>query len=380
MSEQPSFVHTHLEYKLQELLATALNSINDLSKVDVLQCDNGCLTEIIRQFAVAPPILRPDLMVADNRIVEMKNLFSDRRTGDTGRSFFIPIERSVEWLEDVGIQKTTVDGNPLAFLDKKRARIEIKLTISPEDEKGTLQRKLDYRKSQVEQYVDSVATRLIAFNEDLAEQMAAELNTRKGAIAKAEKEFESTGLPRVHNPAHEEKAVQLECLLQNLGGYVTDTSSPNEWPPRKNIRPFIVHGHDDKTLLELKDYLQNTLGMSEPTILRRMPSLGKTIIEKFEREAESIELVFVLLTPDDKIIDSNKSDDEKRRARQNVILELGFFLGKLGRESGRVLLLHKGPLEIPSDIAGVEYIDIANGVMSAGENIRRELRALEILE
>lgn len=49
-------------------------------------------------------------------------------------------------------------------------------------------------------------------------------------------------------------------------------------------------------------------------------------------------------------------------------------------ESGRILLLYKGPLEIPSDIAGVEYIDIANGVMNAGENIRRELKALGILQ
>ncbi len=105
MSEQPSFVHTHLEYKLQELLAAALNSINDLSREEVLQCANGWLTEIIRQFAVAPPILRPDLMVADDRIIEMKDLFSDRRTGDTGRSFFIPIERNAEWLEDVGIHR-----------------------------------------------------------------------------------------------------------------------------------------------------------------------------------------------------------------------------------------------------------------------------------
>ncbi|HET9211643.1 MAG TPA: TIR domain-containing protein, partial [Thermoanaerobaculia bacterium] len=61
------------------------------------------------------------------------------------------------------------------------------------------------------------------------------------------------------------------------------------------------------------------------------------------------------------------------------ILELGFFLGKLGRKSGKVLLLHKGPLEIPSDIHGIGYIDISNGIESAGEAIRRELRALGAL-
>jgi predicted nucleotide-binding protein len=61
-----------------------------------------------------------------------------------------------------------------------------------------------------------------------------------------------------------------------------------------------VQGHDHQTLLELKDYVQNTLKLGEPVVLRQMPGLGKTLIEKFEREAETIELVFVLLTPDDK--------------------------------------------------------------------------------
>ena len=347
-----------------------------------MQCDNGCLAEIVRQFAVAPPILRPDLMVADEHIREPKDLFSDRNTGQTNHSFFIPVERSAEWLEDVGSQKATVGGPSLAFLDKKRAWIDIRLVMSPGDEEGKLQQELDHRKNRVNQYIYSVAAKLIEFNEDLARQMATELNKRKNSIAAAERELENSGLPRVQNPAHAERAVQIERLMQNLGGYVEEKSSPSKKPRRHQTRSFIVHGHDSESLLELKDYLQNTLNMSEPTVLRQTPSQGKTIIEKFEQEAESTEVVFVLLTPDDKTIGSKKSESivEKRRARQNVILELGFFLGKLGRESGQILLLYKGPLEIPSDIAGVEYIDITSGIRSAGEDIRRELQGLGILE
>ena len=56
-----------------------------------------------------------------------------------------------------------------------------------------------------------------------------------------------------------------------------------------------------------------------------------------------------------------------------MIFELGYFLGVFGRSSGRVFLLHKGALDLPSDISGVIYIDISNGVDAAGENIRREL-------
>ena len=141
-------------------------------------------------------------------------------------------------------------------------------------------------------------------------------------------------------------------------------------------RPFIVHGHDDKTKLELKNYLQNTLHLPEPIILHEEPTVGRTIIEKFEDLTADTDLIFVLLTPDDLVASTAAHDDEKRRARQNVIFEMGFFLGILGRRSGRVFLLYKGPLDIPSDLHGVIYIDIASGVEAAGESLRRELSAL----
>jgi len=137
-------------------------------------------------------------------------------------------------------------------------------------------------------------------------------------------------------------------------------------------RSFLVHGHDDATLYQLKSYLQNTLGLPEPVILREQPSRGRTIIEKFEAAAEHTDLVFVLLTPDDQV--AVGQGDNARRARQNVIFELGYFFAKLQRDSGRVVVFHKGPLEIPSDIIGIVYIDISNGIENAGETIRRELK------
>ncbi len=152
--------------------------------------------------------------------------------------------------------------------------------------------------------------------------------------------------------------------VNSLLGIATAASVP---------RPFIVHGHNDKLKLELKNYIQNILHLPEPVILHEQPNLGRTIIEKFEDYAAASALVFVLLTPDDVAADAKEADDKKRRARQNVIFEMGYFLGVLGRESGRVVLLHRGPLELPSDLAGVAYIDISNGIEAAGENIRREI-------
>ena len=118
------------------------------------------------------------------------------------------------------------------------------------------------------------------------------------------------------------------------------------------ITPFIVHGHDEEAKLNLKNFLQNRIGFAEPIILHEQPSLGRTILEKFEQESKRASIVFVLLTPDDKGAAVTDSNAKKRRARQNVIFEMGYFLGALGRTSGRVLLLYKEPLELPSDLSG----------------------------
>lgn len=118
--------------------------------------------------------------------------------------------------------------------------------------------------------------------------------------------------------------------------------------------------------------------MPEPVILHEQSNRGRTLIEKFEQVSNDSDVVFVLLTPDDRIAQPNESDDDKRRARQNVIFEMGYFLGKLGRSSGKVILLYKGQLELPSDISGIVYINIDHGVEQAGEYIRRELRELGV--
>jgi predicted nucleotide-binding protein len=142
------------------------------------------------------------------------------------------------------------------------------------------------------------------------------------------------------------------------------------WPQR--LQSFIVHGHDKPALLELKNFIQNSLKLCEPVVLAERPSGGATIIEKLEKYGDDIDVVFVLATPDD--VGRRKGTPVSRsRARQNVIFELGYFFGKVHRRSGRVVVLHKGDLDLPSDINGVIYIDIAHGIQAAGDEIRREL-------
>lgn len=135
---------------------------------------------------------------------------------------------------------------------------------------------------------------------------------------------------------------------------------------------FIVHGHDQEALLSLKNYLQNVLRLPEPIILAEKPSKGMTLIEKFEHYAEDADVVFALFTPDDFKSEPNGAG----RARQNVVFEYGYFVGMLGRRSGRVFLLYKDGVEIPSDLRGVIYVDISGGIEASGEQIRRELDGL----
>lgn len=145
---------------------------------------------------------------------------------------------------------------------------------------------------------------------------------------------------------------------------------------RKTLKIFIVHGHDNAAKYELKNYLQNSLGLPEPVILHEQPSLGRSILEKFEEEASRVDIVFVLLTPDDTAYSASSPDSVKRRARQNVIFEMGYFFGKLQRSKAKILLLYKGELDLPSDISGIVYIDVTNGIEAEGETIRRELAAI----
>lgn len=135
---------------------------------------------------------------------------------------------------------------------------------------------------------------------------------------------------------------------------------------------FIVHGHDENMREEVASFIRD-IGYL-PIVLHERPNLGRTIIEKFEEEAESIGFAIVLLSPDDFGAESAGSESYPR-ARQNVILELGYFLAKLGRN--RVCPLYKGDVELPSDILGVLYIPFdSDGAWKF--NVLREMEAAKL--
>jgi predicted nucleotide-binding protein len=115
-------------------------------------------------------------------------------------------------------------------------------------------------------------------------------------------------------------------------------------------RIFIVHGHHGAPREAVARFIASI--DFEPVILHEQPSQSATIIEKFEKQSLSVGYVVVLLTPDD--VGGTSQDKLQPRARQNVVLELGYFIGSLGR--ARVCALVKDKVDLPSDIHGIVYV------------------------
>lgn len=128
--------------------------------------------------------------------------------------------------------------------------------------------------------------------------------------------------------------------------------------PRVGInRVFLVHGHDEAAKYEVARFLEKL--ELKVVILDEQANSGRTIVEKLEEHTD-VECAVILLTPDD--LGGKVGADPntfRGRARQNVIMELGLFIGKLGRS--RVCVLHKENLELPTDIHGLLYTPLDSG-------------------
>jgi hypothetical protein len=151
----------------------------------------------------------------------------------------------------------------------------------------------------------------------------------------------------------------LQTQLSRLEGLIELLQTEVQLQGHGTIKPavevtghriFLVHGHDQAALQETARFLERL--DQDILILREQPNQGRTIIEKFEEYAD-VGFAVVLLTPDDRGGTATQAYDAQRpRARQNVILELGYFLGRLGRK--RVCALYRPGVEIPSgEMAGV---------------------------
>jgi len=137
-------------------------------------------------------------------------------------------------------------------------------------------------------------------------------------------------------------------------------------PLREQQTIFLAHGRDEGKREIVRAYVHQIAGIM-PTILDSEVNGGQTIIEKFERHADASSVAIILLTPDD--TGALSGEAARPRARQNVIYEMGYFVGRLGRS--KVIAINDG-VETPSDISGLLYIGFEGDWK---ERLRGELRA-----
>lgn len=157
-------------------------------------------------------------------------------------------------------------------------------------------------------------------------------------------------------------------FIRDYKNYIQSKGIPQTMlTPPLSKKVFIVHGHDEGSREKVARFLER-IGL-EAIILHEQANRGRTVIEKVI-EYGNVGFAVVLLTPDDE--GCVKGGMLEPRARQNVLLELGFFIGRLGRD--KVCALKKGAVEIPSDFAGVvwEHMDDNNGWK---QSLSRELDA-----
>lgn len=229
--------------------------------------------------------------------------------------------------------------------------------------------------------VEALATKVDAtiaeiFGHDTPEYGRYSVGSFEGAFSYMEDEPRPEQIQSDYQQRLSAGVTQLESIrdllkerLEDLNG--ADTVS-NETPQKSRPignRVFVVHGHDEAAKESVARFIEQ-LNLTS-IILHEQASGGRTIIEKLEGHL-NVDFAVVLLTPDDNGGSIQAGTVLKARARQNVILELGIFLGALGRK--KVCALHKGEIELPSDYNGVVFVpmDPAGGWRLL---LAREMRA-----
>jgi Lon protease-like protein len=164
---------------------------------------------------------------------------------------------------------------------------------------------------------------------------------------------------------------QLSAIQSELTGRDDESISLQELDDKRltSLRKaiFIVHGHDHSLLTDLELALRRW-GL-EPVVLSEQANRGMTLIEKLEANT-AVAFAFILLTRDD--VGGKDMSALQARARQNVIWEWGYLVGRLGR--GRVCCLYHEGVEIPSDLRGTATIIIRGELKNHLEEIRREIK------
>lgn len=172
------------------------------------------------------------------------------------------------------------------------------------------------------------------------------------------------------NQTWERRLSLAKDLLNNFqldkGDQIIKTKIPSKTTSYNS--GFIIHGHNNEKKLEVARFVENDL-KRHAIILHEKPNKGRTIMEKFE-DFSDVDFAVALWTADD-VGNRKINDGLKDRARQNVVFETGFFIGKIGRKN--VIVLYEEGVEIPSDYSGVIFLSFNSNWK---DDLRKEIDAI----
>ena len=203
---------------------------------------------------------------------------------------------------------------------------------------------------------------IFEFDEDLPPLDPDQIVTHKRDLQLADFEFS-----RTHWSV---KDGDLLALMRELGlvpaapSAVAAPAAPDPAAPPpvevKSAKVFLVHGRDEAVKHAVARFLETRVGL-DVVILSERPNLGRSILTKFQEEGDGAAFAVVLMTPDDLgyLRPELQPPDSVApvpglRARQNVIFEMGFFIGQLGVE--RVCALVPPGVDRPTDYDGIVYL------------------------
>ncbi|MDE0634467.1 MAG: nucleotide-binding protein [Candidatus Poribacteria bacterium] len=212
------------------------------------------------------------------------------------------------------------------------------------------QEELDKAKADFDNWSDYNKTLLLKINSEIADQY--------GRLRIPAALINSTLNDRIDRYRSDYVLEMVNCLkgiIDQLELYDELLETSSNTIMENDMHIFIVHGHDEAAKHKIARFIEN---LDLTAIILDEQSPGHTIIDKFEEHADEAGFAIVLLTADDIGAPKNQEDNLQPRARQNVILEFGYFLAELGRK--RIGVLYEEGVERPSDIEGLEYIPLDN--------------------
>lgn len=195
---------------------------------------------------------------------------------------------------------------------------------------------------------------------------------RNGNDTGYELRFESGEIVNVFDSGNVTPQGKNPGRVRELLGMDSTAAAAEAVPAKVSRRVFVVYGHDGNSRTQLEAMLRRW--DLDPLILDQLPSEGQTLIEKLEKYTDAdVSFAVVLATPDDEGNPIGKADEKNLRARQNVVLELGLLLAKLGRAKVAILLKNQEKMERPSDIQGLVYLPFTDDVAETKVQLAKEM-------